>query len=155
MGKETTSAFGAHIGQGAWSGVAKPGFGIGSCVADGQGLQDARFADAVADGCFGDEVRSKEECDQHDKADCKFKEQGAGKRGFEGGLPSLDVHKSPHFKRSNLDATGLRVVRKGCVVEFPHTGQRETVVRVRMGSFWVPGFSSPAFTPCSRVQVVE
>lgn len=60
---------------------------------------------------------------------------------------------------SNLDSTGLRVVAKGCTVEFPG-GARAVVARVRLGEFW-PLFDAdiystrPSFTRCNRVRVVS
>lgn len=55
---------------------------------------------------------------------------------------------------SNLDATGLRIVKRGCVVEWPG-GATARVARVRLGSFWADGYTEPSFTPCSRVKVVS
>lgn len=54
----------------------------------------------------------------------------------------------------NLDSTGLRVVKKGCLVEFPG-GAVATVKHVRQGTLsteTVPGKLSK--TPCNRVRVV-
>lgn len=113
------STLGAHIGQGARPGVAKPGVGIGSGVTNGQRLQDARFTDAVADGSFCDEVRGVEHADQHKQTDCKFKEDGAGNCGFKAGLPSLDVHGAPFFKRSEVDCSGMARVYMGAHLRCP------------------------------------
>jgi hypothetical protein len=65
------------------------------------------------------------------------------------------VHGVPP-KKSNLDATGMRIVRKGCVVEYPKSGCTARVVRVRLGQFWPAGKAdgSPSFLPCSQVRVV-
>lgn len=42
----------------------------------------------------------------------------------------------PTLKKSNFDSTGLRVVKRGCVVEFPG-GATARVTRVRLGRFHV------------------
>jgi hypothetical protein len=65
------------------------------------------------------------------------------------------VHFSP-LKKSNLDATGMRIVRKGCVVEYPKSGCTARVVKVRLGQFWPAGKAdgAPSFLPCSQVRVV-
>lgn len=55
---------------------------------------------------------------------------------------------------SNLDSTGLRVVKRGCVVEWP-SGATARVAKVRLGSFWADGYQAPSFTPCNRVRVVS
>lgn len=72
---------------------------------------------------------------------------------------------SPRVRNRNVDVTGKRVVRAGCVVEFtggangangsPLVAQRVRVDRVRDGSFWCLGWATPAFTPCCRVRVVS
>lgn len=61
-------------------------------------------------------------------------------------------------KRSNLDATGLRVVRAGVTVS--DDGFRYFVTRVRLGTFygrWINAFGSlgaPVFGDCRSVRVV-
>lgn len=54
-------------------------------------------------------------------------------------------------KFSNLDCSGLRIVKRGCVVEFPG-GATARVTRVRNGQFWHCGRFS--FTPCRSVRVI-
>lgn len=63
---------------------------------------------------------------------------------------------TPWVNASNLDVTRSRIVRKGCVVEFPG-GVRATVTAVRMGRFWHLGGMQTAasFTPCASVRVVS
>lgn len=56
--------------------------------------------------------------------------------------------------RSNLDSTGLRVVKRGSVVEWAG-GATARVCKVRLGSFWAEGYAAPSFTPCNRVRVVS
>lgn len=55
---------------------------------------------------------------------------------------------------SNLDCTRMRVVKRGCVVEFPG-GATARVSKVRLGSFWADGYCAPSITPCSGVRVVS
>lgn len=59
----------------------------------------------------------------------------------------------PGVSTSNLDSTRMRVVKRGCVVEYPG-GFTARVARVRLGSFWAEGHDTPSFTPCNRVRVV-
>lgn len=58
---------------------------------------------------------------------------------------------------SNLDSTRMRVVKRGCVVEFPG-GATARVARVRSGLFYtearVPG-TGFRFHPCRVVRVVS
>lgn len=77
-------------------------------------------------------------------------------RGCNGATSSVARQAAPGLgvsTPSNLDATRMRVVKRGCVVEFPG-GHRVRVARVRLGSFWPDGLDSPSFTPCCRVKVV-
>lgn len=66
------------------------------------------------------------------------------------------VRATPWVNASNLDVTRSRIVRKGCVVEFPG-GVRATVTAVRMGRFWhLGGMQTHAsYTPCASVRVVS
>ncbi len=59
-------------------------------------------------------------------------------------------------KRSNLDSTRRRAVKKGCVVQFPG-GATARVARVRMGLFWadVPIPSGMPSHLCMCVRVVS
>lgn len=88
---------------------------------------------------------------QHEKANQGLSVQS----GLYLSLPRLDVHGSSP-KKSNLDATGTRLVRKGCVVEYPLSGCTARVVKVRSGQFWPAGKAdgAPSFVPCSAVRVV-
>ena len=52
---------------------------------------------------------------------------------------------------SNLDLTGMRIVKRGCVVEFPG-GSTARVARVRLGYFFAD--VAPAPHPCRSVRVV-
>lgn len=58
---------------------------------------------------------------------------------------------------SNLDSTRMRIVKRGCVVEFPG-GATASVARVRAGLFYtdvrVPG-TGFRFHPCRIVRVVS
>lgn len=57
------------------------------------------------------------------------------------------------LKHSNLDCSGLRVVRRGSVVEFPG-GATARVARVRLGQFWPAGLGRMSFSDCRSVRVV-
>lgn len=57
-------------------------------------------------------------------------------------------------RASNLDSTGTRVVRKGCVVEFPG-GATGRVTKVLTGHFWHDGcHTAYSYTRCRDVRVV-
>lgn len=58
--------------------------------------------------------------------------------------------------KSNLDSSGLRIVRKGSVVRF-RGGSTASVARVRMGAFWTAtgaSVGSDCFHHCCVVDVV-
>lgn len=78
--------------------------------------------------------------------------------GVNGAAPcgsSLAANPGPRASTpSNLDSTRMRVVKRGCVVEFP-SGATARVSKVRLGSFWADGYTSPSFTPCNCVRVVS
>lgn len=78
--------------------------------------------------------------------------------GVNGAAPcgsSLAANPGPRVSTpSNLDSTGMRIVKRGCVVEWP-SGSTARVSRVRLGSFWADGYQFPSFTPCNRVRVVS
>jgi hypothetical protein len=61
-------------------------------------------------------------------------------------------------KLSNLDCTRRRVVKKGCVVQYPG-GAIARVVRVRLGAFWTDlgarSGPSESWLACSQVKVVS
>lgn len=62
----------------------------------------------------------------------------------------------PGVSTSNLDSTRTRIVKRGCVVEFPG-GATARVARVRAGLFYtdarVPG-TGFRFHPCRIVRVI-
>lgn len=68
--------------------------------------------------------------------------------------------KRPAFRRSNLDSTGLRLVRRGSVVRFPG-GATCRVSRVRCGVFAadlpasVVGVKAGRVHLCGSVEVVR
>lgn len=71
-----------------------------------------------------------------------------------GAGPGLGASTPP--KLSNLDCTGMRVVKRGCVVEFPG-GATATVARVRLGIFYTDARVSGTgfrFHPCRLVRVI-
>lgn len=62
---------------------------------------------------------------------------------------------------SNLDSTRTRIVKRGCVVEFPG-GATARVVKVRLGAFWASssaprysGYRSESGYSCSSVRVLS
>lgn len=54
---------------------------------------------------------------------------------------------------SNLDCTGLRIVKRGSVVQFS-SGATCRVARVRLGQFWPCGLGRMSFTDCRSVRVI-
>jgi len=64
---------------------------------------------------------------------------------------ALSVALRKPIGQSNLDLTGRRIVKRGSVVSW--YGARFKVARVRQGVCY-PSDGSPAFVPCSSVQVV-
>lgn len=76
-------------------------------------------------------------------------------RGFKGATSPVARQVAPRpgvSTSSNLDSTRMRVVKRGCVVEFPG-GSTARVARVRLGYFCAD--VAAAFHPCHLVRVVS
>jgi hypothetical protein len=116
---------------------------------------DVRFVERVSDCVLDDEVGGHAYDGEHYQ-ERQERDKGLSRHfGLDLPLQGLEVHRSPP-KKSNLDATGMRIVRKGCVVEYPKSGCTARVVKVRLGQFWPAGKAdgAPSFLPCSQVRVV-
>lgn len=148
--QEAVLALGVHVGQGAWPGVSEVALGVGSGVPNGQALKDAGFAQAVADCCLDHVVQHPCSSDERDELYKAIGQRQAGKVS----LHRADVHKSPFSKRSNLDCTGMRLVRKGCAVKF-FGGARARVVRVRLGMLWTDAAVGPRSKRCHWCESVR
>lgn len=138
----------AHVGQRGGLGVD-----LGAGCSASLALDQAGFSDAIAYRGFDHKVGDPNSDDEAQQLKSCRPDGQPGHFSLKGS----DVHASPSVKNSNLDATGMRLVRRGCVVEFPHTGVRARVVKVRMGEFWTdyaPPPSAASFSPCCAVRVV-
>jgi hypothetical protein len=132
------SAVSAHVRQGCSAGnMSNAG-------------EQAGLVYPVSDRCSNDVVQDQHCDDEHGD----FHRCNPEGRPRQLHLESRDVHKSPSLKKSNLDASGTRVVRKGSVVEF-RGGARGTVTKVRLGHFWHGGCHTRcSYEQCADVRVV-
>jgi hypothetical protein len=111
----------------------------------------APFLGSVGVVTLGQRVADREAYAPVDKQAAKRSSNKAHEE--RGVLTEARNHLSPR-KKSNLDASGMRLVRKGAVVMF-RGGFTARVARVRLGHFYTElGIGSRFEWPCRYVQVI-